>query len=291
MSEKNPALYSYDDFRDADLSTPYLIDPILPRGGIGLIYGKGGHGKTQLVFRMIKDLTEGRPFLGLWEVERSRVLFIQADMPAGLFQERVRLADPDLRSTDRISIWHTDPKNVLDPTHRKQIRQAADEAEADLVIYDTLHKLHYEDENESTTPRLIYDAWKEAIDGRTSKLIHHARKGFFYRGDFMDSNEDLRGHTSWRDDADLAIRVRKDREDSRSCEMAFTRLRCHPQKSVQLRFNEDTLIMEPDPKHLQAEVVAVRYLNNGGSEEDLVEYLREFGFSRSHSFRIKEAVT
>lgn len=295
MPEKSLTYHDYSEYIEKDLSTPYLIDPILPRGGIGLVYGKGGHGKTQLVLSIIKSMAEGSLLFGLWPVQKGRILFIQGDMPQSLFQERLARAEPAFDNTADIKISHTDPMDITDTGWQRALSEAVEDVEPDLVIYDTLHKLHYLDEIDSVSSRKVYGSWKRAVgEDITTIFLHHSRKDMFNpkAGKYVGSSEDFRGHTSWRDDSDLAMRVRKDKDSAKETQLDFTRLRCDKQPSLTLRFDPETLLLEPDPSSLKAETLAMRFLKNGGTREELVEYLSEdFGFTERHAYRVKKALT
>ena len=296
------SVYNYKEFTEADFSVPYLVNPILPRGGIGLIYGKGGHGKTQLVFSLVKAVTEGTPWLGRWEVEEGSVLFIQVDMPKALFQERAQKALVALPNHEKVKLLHTPRLDINTSQARDSIARLVEETKPSLIIYDTLHKLHFEDENDSKASGLVYSHWLDAVGPEvTTVFLHHSRKDFFSReGKPIDSDEDFRGHTSWRDDSDLAIKLRKLTRKEMSAEKAprgeqwvnlsFSRLRCREQESMILKFNPETLIMEPTEAQ-PATIIAEGLLRDGVAVTELGKALQERGVSKTHAYRIQAEYT
>jgi hypothetical protein len=250
LSESKLVCYPLLEFVELDFDRSYIVDPLLPTGGIGLVHGKGSHGKTQWAFALMNDLTSGGLFLNRYPTREGSVLYLQFDMPETLFQERLQKALPAFSRPDRIHVVsHHKPIDITEDRYVTGFRAIVESLEPSLVIVDTLRKVHPFDENDNAVPSVVYAAWKEVAGKDTSVLIiHHDRKAPpATRGaDTSDeeAEESFRGARAWIDDSDLGVRLKK-RGDVVT--MGYSKLRCAPQEPMVLRFNPKTLLIEPKP--------------------------------------------
>jgi AAA domain len=140
---------SYTDFASTDEETadPLLgteSQTILPVGGMLLMYGDGGAGKTTLTIDGVAHLGAGVPWLGL-EVDRPvRTLLIENEGPRGKF--RAKLAE-------KLASWNGYPPyaanvvvmedpwtrfNLREEQHRHALAVTISQHEIDLVVMGPL---------------------------------------------------------------------------------------------------------------------------------------------------------
>lgn len=149
VSVPQVSIVSYTDFASTDEETadPLLgteSQTILPVGGMLLMYGDGGAGKTTLTIDGVAHLGAGVPWLGI-EVDRPvRTLLIENEGPRGKF--RAKLAE-------KLASWNGHPpyagnvKVMEDPwtrfslreeQHRHALAVAISQEEIDLVVMGPL---------------------------------------------------------------------------------------------------------------------------------------------------------
>lgn len=245
------------DFLEEDFEFLYTIDPILTVGGIGLVHGKGGHGKTQWAFSLADAVASGEPFLGRFPVREGKVLYLQCDMPPQLFQERWKKAKRSLKAPENITVVPHTPFDILSGYNQDLLKRMLEKEDPTLVIVDTLRKIHYEDENDNAVPMQVYDALKSCMSPEMSGIIiHHDRKSIFVNKNFKkDTSKDdfespdefvesFRGARAWIDDCDLGVHLYKYGSSNR-VKMSYSKLRCAPLEPCFLSLNEESLLIEP----------------------------------------------
>lgn len=188
----------------------YLVEPVLPMGGIALLHGAPANGKTQLATTLALDIVNGLPFMGDLATRQGRVAYIQADMPEATLHERLMRIDGELpgRLTG-VDVFGFDSNfDILDDGVRAALAEEVQAIQPSLVIVDTLRKSHRLDENLSSTPTIVYSAWREvAGSGPALLYLHHNRKPNPQFPDSVDSA--IRGSSAWLADADLGIHIKK----------------------------------------------------------------------------------
>ncbi len=254
-----PKIVKLQDFLKRKYSFRYVIDPLLTVGGIGLIHGKGGHGKTQWAFTLADAVASGGKFLGQFPTKQGRVLYLQLDMPESLFQERWQKAAKSLKAPENIAVIPYKPMDILEPEFQTMLKRLVTEYDPTLVIIDTLRKVHYEDENDNAVPMQVYAAIKDCIgENRSAIIIHHDRKSTYVNNkskkdtehdDYESPDEfveTFRGARAWIDDCDLGVHLYKYGRTNR-IKMSYSKLRCKPQAPMFLLLNEKSLLIDPKP--------------------------------------------
>lgn len=249
--------YSLPEFLKKKYDYLYVLDPLLPVGGVGLIHGKGGHGKTQWAFTLADAVSSGTKFLDKFPVKEGKVLYLQLDMPENLFQSRWKKAIPELKAPENIVVVPYKPLDILKPDYQEVLKQTFDYHDPMLVFVDTLRKLHYEDENDNAVPMQVLQALKDTLGpNRASLVIHHDRKSLYVNksskrdsdNDEYDSPEELvetfRGARAWIDDSDLGVHLYKFGKSNR-VKMSYSKYRCEPPPIMFLELDKDTLLIKP----------------------------------------------
>lgn len=127
---------------EALLGTP--DNTILPLGGMLLMYGDGGAGKTTLTIDAVSHLASGTPWIGI-PVERPvRTLMIENEGPRGKFRQRL---------SQKLASWNGHPPfspnvsvleepwtrfTLREPSHRETLAASVDAQEIDLIVMGPL---------------------------------------------------------------------------------------------------------------------------------------------------------
>lgn len=193
---------------------PMVLGPILPAGGLALLYAPRGVGKTFLALSIAWAVASGGRILR-WQAPAPRnVLYVDGEMPARTLQERLRRiighADPSPEDADRLRFLASDLMELGLPSlaseHGQQLASRA-AVGCDLAILDNLSSLTpgvRENESEDWEP---IQRWLLTLRraGKAVLVVHHAGKSGEQRGtsrreDVLDLVIALRHPQSYRPD-------------------------------------------------------------------------------------------
>jgi hypothetical protein len=198
---------------------PFILDPVLPLGSLGLIYGPPGVGKSFLALAIAWAAASGGSILG-WKAARPhRVLYLEGEMGALEMRERVALfgASPPSLS---FSLAEQNGGPVLDLARIEGLeRLRRNWNDPELLVVDNVASL-------SGLVGGDPDRWheqrrfllSERRAGRSVLLVDHtnrdgARRGSSRRDDIQDLVIALRRPRNWRP------------ADGARCEFRFEKMR------------------------------------------------------------------
>lgn len=279
IMDKEPELWYGPDFVEADIpQPPFLVKPFFPSGGLCLLHGKRGIGKSMLTMALTRSVATGEPFLDMFETRKGTVVVIQLDMVESVYHDRLR-QDPEYYSFDN---WYTltGVATIERATPNTTWVQEVIAAQPDLIIIDTLRKAHSMPENSSDTPARFYSKLRELFGYTAVVMVHHDRKT---QADAIgiDSSESFRGSGAWLDDVDCGLHIEK---KGKRVEMNFSKVRtCDDPGAVPLEVDPDRLVLTPNwsapgvSKIGAARAQARMYLMNNeqASKKELYDFLVE----------------
>jgi RecA-family ATPase len=181
----------------------WLIEPIIPRNQLVVIFAPGGTGKSLLALYIAAALATGKEIFTEAKPPTS-VLYMDYEMSQAVLYERLTAMGYD-NKTD-LSLLHyasLPPIGSLDkPEGAKQICDLARSCQADLVIIDTFARAVEGAENDADTVRNFYrwTAMNLKQEGRSLMRIDHAGK---------DLKKGARGTSAKNDDVDLVWQMTK----------------------------------------------------------------------------------
>jgi RecA-family ATPase len=109
-----------------------------------LIYGETGVGKTLFALELAGAVASGKPFLAWEGIRRARVMYLDGEMPAETFKERMQLvADPygsslELFGYNRDVLVEGEMPPLNTEAGEKWLRKELDLIKPDLVIFDSI---------------------------------------------------------------------------------------------------------------------------------------------------------
>jgi len=221
---------------------PFCVAPFLPAGGIAILHGPPGIGKSQLALTMGRAIGSGTNFLAPeYTTTKGNVLYVQLDVIPTIQQERARAAQLEgipisfFTATERLNIMQL-------PSQLPAMVEAMAFAPS-LVVVDALRDSHELDENESSTPPAVFAAWRKLFPVSTFLYLHHDRKVMQMPGGsdraFLES---ARGTGAWLAKADCGLHMT---DVKKHLTLFFSKVRtCAPQMPLAVQLHEKTLLVE-----------------------------------------------
>lgn len=196
----------YCDLAKLDIPQPsWVINRLIPDGGITILSTAPAHFKTWLAFDIAIHVAHGAPLFDRFETAQKNVLIIDKESGAGLLRERLHM----LGITDSSPIAvATDEDFTLDETTAKTLIAYCERSHIGLIIFDSLTRLHNADENKAQDMSAVMGDFKRlAQAGLAVLLIHHNRKPS--RGQPGGANE-MRGSGDIYAACDVQISMKRD---------------------------------------------------------------------------------
>jgi KaiC/GvpD/RAD55 family RecA-like ATPase len=188
----------------------WLIEKVVPRSGVAMIYGQMSVGKSFLALAMAAAVSEGKSWFGL-PVQQCPVVYCALEGEGGI-QNRVKAycqKHGDLASKGVLYLLQ--PFSLLEEADVQRLagKIKSGGAAGGMVVIDTLsHAMYGADENDfKAMGRVIAGA--KALQrevGGVVLLIHHSGK---------DEKKGVRGHSSLPNMLDCAIEVKREKNDRR----------------------------------------------------------------------------
>jgi hypothetical protein len=194
-----------DDVELMELPDPeFLIDTILPRRGVAVLYGPSGACKTTMIAGLMTALATGRDWFGHRVCRRGPSAYVATEDVAG-FKVRLRAAKlaAHLPLTSAIGVFtFPEPIDLRDPVSVGRFTRFVESTDVavELIVVDTYAAATpgaSENSSEDTTLAMTHaQQWRDTLKASVL-LVHHTNAG--------GSRE--RGHSSMRGAADTMISV------------------------------------------------------------------------------------
>ena len=255
----------------------FLIDPIIPYGGIAVLHGPKTAGKTQFALTLGIAVASGGIFLDQYQCQQGPVVFLEADMTVQTLQSRVQAAE----GTKLLHFLHAEPFDVCRVAMTRPLPEAllrAQAANPALLVIDSLRKTNVGDEVSSSTPTRVYAAWKRLFPDATLLLLHHDRKKPTDPDAYLHPEEAARGTGAWLDDADTGLHLTRQRETrgGHICTLTFSKCRTSEEPPpMVLKMVEDTLLITPTKPTARQSLLAWRQVNPNATREQARTWLQE----------------
>lgn len=259
MATMTLKLWDIDDFFSHEFPQSYrLVDPIMPDTGDMLLHAKRGAGKTLVAWDLAIAVATGGYFLGHFKCRKAKVAMIQVDMPDKQTHERLLHSVAQAGGTGIKLVTTDGAPTMLALDENGKFRKKPEEAiialaklEPDLVIFDTLRKVHKLKENESDTPSYVYGAGAQLFPRAARVWCHHDSKTYKISTGYgavsaRDPDENFRGSGAWLDDATIGITLQaKGRGSNWKGLVGWTKLRSKWPDPVLMELDPNTMLIRP----------------------------------------------
>jgi RecA-family ATPase len=161
------AFIAGSEYASLEVEATWLIEDLIPVGGLANLYGKPKAGKSFLALGIAEAISQGHThFLGLPVLHHGPVAFLQLDTPRSVWLERIKKTQKYGHNYSNVYFADTlsgtpFPFNILE-LHQwlfdelKRIKPV-------LLIVDTLRELHAGDENDSSVMKNVISALNRVI--------------------------------------------------------------------------------------------------------------------------------
>jgi archaellum biogenesis ATPase FlaH len=204
-ADGRPFLKSWKEVYNSSVEVEYLVDRLIPKNAITVLFGRGGIGKTWLALELARCIGGGSPFLGL-ETQQTPVIYVDFENPLAVLTSRTQ----KLGETEGVFFWlaNDDVKKApkLDSSDWEAYKTLP---KGSLIIFDTLRSSQSRDEDKSQDMANVMGRLKELRDlGFTVVILHHTAK---------NNDRAAKGSTAIVDLADhiLGLTMVKKRQDGK----------------------------------------------------------------------------
>ena len=218
--------------KQGDTEVEWVVDKLIPKGGITILAAKPKVGKTILTFNMAICVSVGQPFLG-YETLEGPVIIIQMEDTKSLIRTRLYT----MTGVEDLPIYLNNKLFSLEG-NLDELKNIIEQIQPQLVIFDPMvFLLDVTDENNAMQIAKAMKPLRDlAIETNTAILIvHHHRKGV------GNDEEAIRGSSAIFGSVDMAINIFKEANGT-------TKMRIHgrmtEQKEIIIKLDTEILWWE-----------------------------------------------
>lgn len=189
--EKHPAANEVGPFRRLNVAkmlrttpppVPWLVEPVLARGVLSMLFGREGKGKSLVALALGIAVASGDEVAGL-SATAGKVLYIDAENGPREIHRRFRSLGMPESAADNLAVYETSGADLRrDLDHLEEVVR---EEEPAFLILDSYRSLWGGDENDSREAGPLLDRIRSLLRDLdcASLLLHHSGKaGSEYRG-------------------------------------------------------------------------------------------------------------
>lgn len=210
---EKPKLWTINEILSHDFGEEdWLVEFLISKQGMTAISGNPGDFKTWITIHLAICISRGEPVFGKFKVKQGAVLIIDEEDHIRLLKKRLELLGA--KETDNIFYLSQNGIKMDVPEVRDQILELVKENNIQLLILDSLVRVHGQDENDAKGMAKVFSNLQKIITAGASILFtHHHRK----QQGFGKSNpgQSMRGSSDILAAVDCHITVEKKPEEER----------------------------------------------------------------------------
>lgn len=217
---------------DLTSSQQWLVDNLIPEGGLIMVTGESGCGKSTFTLLLADAVSKGEPFLGLQTTQRD-VLIVDKENGLTIYHERFKRFE--LPKNDHIRVWGNFSPIEPPTPDSIAIRKYAQEVKP-LIIYDSFVAFHPGDEQDATSTRKYMDQYRMLVaSGATVVLIHHTGKG--------ENTKEYRGSSDIKASLDVGYKLIAKKTELQSLQLKPFKVREGLIRPLMLTLEENKLVV------------------------------------------------
>ena len=166
------------DERPEDEADQFCDELHIPQGSVGIISADAGSLKTFILWELELSATNGRLFVGRFEVAARRALILDAENPEQPMRDRVRRhAAGHEDSLDRVDYLRMPSLDLAIRADGEALLALVEKRGYDFLGIDSLRRFHSADENESGAMAGVMGVLRRIAEtGAVVVALHHPRK-------------------------------------------------------------------------------------------------------------------
>ena len=216
-----------NDLLGMEFTSPaWIIDGLVPTQGITIISGAPKSFKSWISLEFALRIAQGQKVFGQYECTKNNVLIVDEENHMRFIQDRLK----QLGAPEDMPISFVSQKNfcITDDRHIEAIEKICNEREVDVVILDSLVRMHSEEENSAKEVAGIFAQIKKLCQkGKTVIVLHHERKEGAYNS---STSARMRGSSDISAAIDSHIAVKKYPDNKTKILVDHAQCRCAPEQ-------------------------------------------------------------
>lgn len=288
------------DINNHQVKSDYIVEDFLEPEMTGMFLSAPGKYKSLVALYMSLQIASGGTFLGR-DCSQTGVLYFDAENNMSILKERINKLtkgmDKDIPFFIGQELLLINQKKQIQKENIEELKILVQKKNIGLVVFDTLHRFCYYDENSSDDINLVYmEAFKPLLKlGVSIIFLHHTTKDNKYRGSGdllgqLDVSYKFDTKTKTKKGGIFTITNEKNRKgeiDNIKAEIIFT--------NDEIKFevlSKDVESESEKSKKEQSKKYILEYLETnteGISRKELLESMKEFDIGRqTHDRALKE---
>ena len=207
-----------------DVKVSWGVEGLIPKEAVAILASPAGYGKSWMLQDLAIECARGGKWLGHFQTCLGKVLYIDEESSLPLILQRVRqlLAGKNL-SGDGLELYFAIQQGLCfsNADSVGMLRKVLGELRPDMVIIDSLIRVHRAEENSATEMSAVFDTVNELVVAYKCSFViaDHQRK----MGNFaVPSNQLLRGSSEKAAFADSVLSLSK-KDQTLICEHSKSR--------------------------------------------------------------------
>lgn len=194
----NLDLKTYEYYKKLKKNKNYIVEDFLFPGSINMIYSPPAEFKSLLIQNMCMSISNGKDWLG-FKTKKMPVLYLDGENADRIIKERLEMQHKGMKlRRNKFPFFILKGGELI--TQKKQVHigfmaaleAAIEENKIKVLVFDTLHRFAFYDENKSDDINLLYTKVFQPLVqtfGVSIVFLHHSKKDGGYRGsgDFLGS--------------------------------------------------------------------------------------------------------
>ena len=124
---------TWNDIRELEVKVEWIVDRLIPKESITVLFGKGGIGKTWLVLDIARCIGSGTDYLG-YKTQQAPVIFVDFENPLAVLNTRTQ----KLGEADNVYFWRVGYELKPPKLDSNEWDLYKDLPKGALLVFDTL---------------------------------------------------------------------------------------------------------------------------------------------------------